>query len=1285
MRKSVVIFLFLAILLRISHCHAQVISGNFHRFSLDQGLSMNFINCIGQDRQGFIWVGTADGLNKYDGYKFTTYRNKPAVAGSISNNLILSVYVDKAGVLYVGTNDGGLNIYNREKDTFMALRHDPGNPASISSDRVNTIFEDHAGTLWIGTENGLDTFDRTTNTFTHYIREPANLNSLTCNMIRALAEDKSGNLWIGTENGLSILQANRKNFRHFHHQPGNPESLSRNAIRSLFIDSDEDIWIGTAFGGVNRFHKTTQSFSHLQYKPSDSNSIVGDYVAGICGDKEGNIWFATNFGVSVLDKRNKTLTSFQQDSYDDNSLVDNGLNTIFRDRDNNIWIGSIAGLTVKEAIPPKFEHVFHNPGNDQSLGNKDVYCFFEDKDKRIWIGLRLGFDLYNPKSKTFRHFTHFPDGQPIPTITSVYQDSHGDFWLGMYEGIARYNIEKGTVEMFSTANPEDSLSTPIRDIWYMQEDAKGELYISSYTKSLFKFNRAGNRFELFTWLDKKIQNIDPTSFYIDRQNNFWIGSERDGLLVINPEKNIYKRFKNDPELPNSISNNHILVIYEDEKGRLWAGTEGGLNLMDREKGSFVAFREEDGLPSNQINGIEEDAQGNLWISTNNGLSCFDTAGKKFRNYNIDDGLQHNEFRHRASARLSSGQMLFGGLDGFNIVDPSKIQINRQVPAVYITDFQIFNKPVTIGTENSPLSGSISETEEIVLSHRQSVLTFEFVALNYIVSRKNQYAYMMEGFEENWNYSGTQHKATYTNLDPGKYTFRVKASNNDGVWNETGTSLSIIINPPFYKTPVVKIMAAVLMLALLYAGFRIKTDRINKKNRRLEEGVQERTREIERQKQELAMNRDELKNLNLEISNQNEILERKVEERTQDLQATNEKLAASEEQLRNILDQTLRINQKLTESEARLAEAQQIARMGNLELNPETGLFTWSEETWRIFGVDRAAFLPSCENVLELIPPGFRDVFSDCFQGNHTTKESFNIEIQINKGINSPGWVLIIGKPVQDATGMVIKIVGIIIDITERKLAEEQLRFQNQELLRINAELDRFVYCASHDLRAPLSSLLGLINIFKIEPDEEARNRYLSLMQKSINKLDTFIQSIISYSKNSRLEISSQTVDFEELVKEAEETLQYMDRSKMVDIRLTTGGDSVFQSDVFRLKIIFNNLLSNAIRYSNPYVTSYVNILVKTEDQKAIIVISDNGCGIARENLNKVFDMFYRASETNVGSGLGLYIVKEVILALKGKIEIQSDLGKGTTVRIELPNLNQPDAALTSATGQQQQA
>ena len=1268
------LLLLLVFLLRISHSPAQEASGKFHRFSLDQGLSMNFITCIGQDQQGFIWIGTADGLNKYDGYNFTTYRNQPGILGSISNSLILSVYADKKGVLYVGTNDGGLNIYNREKDIFTSFTHNAEDTTSLNSNRVNAIFEDSNGILWIGTEEGLDAFDRETKTFTHYVNDPTNPNTVTSNMIRAMVEDQYGNLWIGTEEGISVLSPDRKTFRHYHHQADNPKSLSRSKIRSLFIDSEENIWIGTAFGGANLFHAGTQTFSHFKNNPSDPNSLLGNYVPGICEDKRGRIWFATNFGISVLNKKTGSITNYQRDHFDHSSLIDNGLNTIFKDRDNNIWIGSIAGLTVKEGIPPKFKHIYHNPGNAQSLGDKEVFCFYEDTSGKIWVGLRLGFDLYDPQTKTFQHFTHFPNGQQIPTVTSIYQDSFGDFWLGMYEGIARYNIEKGKLDYFTTANPRDLSSTPIRDVWYMQEDTKGNLYISCYMKSIFQFKREEERFELFTWEGKGIENIDPTNFYIDGQNNFWIGSARDGLLKVNREKNIFKRFKHDPQHASSISNNHILIIYEDERNNLWVGTKEGIHLMDRKKGTFVQFSVEDGLPNNQINGIQEDEQGRLWISTNNGLSCFDPAKKEFKNYDMDDGLQHNEFWHRASAKLKSGEMLFGGLNGFNIVNPAKIQINQTVPPVFITDFQIFNKDVMIGMEVSPLSKSISETEEIVLSHRQSVFSFEFVALNYIVSRKNQYAYKMEGFEEEWNYVGAEHKATYTNLDPGNYTFRVKASNNDGIWNEEGTALSIIITPPFYRTWLFYLFVAGLTLTLLYAGFKIKTDRISLKNKKLEAGVMERTREIERQKQELASNRDELKNLNLKISNQNEILERKVEQRTQDLQATNEKLARSEDQLRKILGQTLEINQKLVESEARLAEAQHIARMGNLELNLETQQFTWSDETYCIFGVEHDKFTPTYEKVLHLIPTDYRDIFHTSIQETIGSNESFNIEIQLKKAANLHSWVQIIGKPVQNGEGEVIKVVGIIIDTTERKQAEEQVRQRNQELLKINAELDRFVYCASHDLRAPLSSLLGLINIFKIETDEQAKMQYLALMQKSIHKLDTFIQSIISYSKNSRLEINAQPIDFKELVHETVENLQYMENSSRVDVQLNQSGEPVFVSDAFRLKIVFNNLLSNAIRYSNPYIASYVDINIKTEAQKATIEFQDNGCGIAKENLNKVFEMFYRASETNVGSGLGLYIVKEVIEAVEGKIKIQSELGIGTTIKIELPNLLQSDAS-----------
>jgi ligand-binding sensor domain-containing protein/nitrogen-specific signal transduction histidine kinase len=1258
----------LAFILTAFYSQAQEADTKFHRFTLDQGLSMNTISCISQDKQGFIWVGTADGLNKYDGYKFTVYRNNPRIAGSISNSLIVTLYVDKQGVMYVGTDNGGLNIYNREKDNFISYQHDPANPKSINSNRVNAILEDSRGVMWIATEKGLDSFDRKTKTFTHHVHDSNNSNSVTYDMIRALAEDKKGNLWIGTEMGISVLSSDRKTFWHYHHKQGDPKSLSANPIRSFFIDRENKIWIGTAFGGVSLFDEATHSFSSYRQDYSRPNQLLGDYVPGICDDKDGNIWFATNFGISVLNKQTNTFTNHQRDGFDNNSLVDNGLNTIFRDKDWNIWIGSIAGLALKEGLPPKFEHFVHNPIHPQSLGSKEVFCFFEDSDDRIWVGLRLGFDLFDRKTNTFKHYATFPNGQQIPTITSIYRDKNGEFWLGMYEGIARYDIERETCQIFTTSDPQNSSSTPIRDVWYMQEDDRGDLYISSFLKGIFRYVRKENRFDLFVWEGKDVHLIDPTSFYIDKQHNFWLGSARDGLLKVNREKGIYERFTQDASNPASICNNYILTIYEDKKGNFWIGTKGGLNLMNRKTGTFTTFRDDDGLPNNQINSIEEDAKGRLWLGTNNGLSCFNPVTSNFDNYNIDDGLQHNEFWHRASYKLKNGEMLFGGQDGFNIVNPSKIQFNHTTPPVYITGLQIFNKPAIVGAKDSPLSKNINELKEIILSYEQSVFSFEFVALNYIVSKKNRYAYKMEEFDKNWSYVETQRKATYTNLDPGRYTFRVRASNNDGVWNKTGTSIVIIITPPFWKTWLFKLFAALLAVATIYGGYKVKTNRINKENKRLEARVLARTREIELQKQELANNRDELRQLNHEMSNQNEVLEKKVEKRTQDLLATNEKLAASEEKLRQMLDQTLEINKKLTESEASLAEAQRIARLGSWEFDMLTRKYSWSEETYRIFGKPYGTDMPNYEEALQITAPEYRDLLHKTLQETIEHKKSFEIEVRINTDDDKPCWLLINGKPIENSEGKVYKLIGIIMDNTGRKLAEEQLKHQNQELRKINAELDRFVYRASHDLRAPLSSLLGLIAIFKMETSEVVRARYLEMMEKSIGKLDAFIQSIISYSKNSRLEVSVEPIDFQELFDETFENFKYMERSELIDKKLTVVGESAFYSDPFRLKIIFNNLISNAIRYSNPSISSYIHITVVTEEQKVSIEFEDNGCGIAEESLDKVFEMFYRASETNVGSGLGLYIVKEVIQTLDGSIQVQSRLGRGTTFTIQLPNM-----------------
>ncbi len=875
---------------------------DFQRLSSLDGLSQSNVTSVVQDKKGFVWIGTSDGLNQYDGYKFKVFRHDNTKKGSLSNSSIVTSFVDKAGVVYIGTHEGGLNIYSYETNSFTSYRHDPKVSSSISSDRVTAIFEDHKGDLWVGTERGLDIFDRKKKAFIHF------KGRVVSNLIRAITEDKSNNLWIGTEDGISVLNADRNTSTNYKNIPGDEKSLSANGIRALFTDSRGNVWIGTAFGGLNVLRRKSKNFIHYKHSKDDSSSLLGDYVPGICESRDGKIWVATNWGVSVLNENENSFENYISDPYDSKSLIDNGLNGIYCDLEGNIWVSSIVGLSVKDFHPPKFAHYKNLPGKAKSLGSKEVFCFYEDSQQRIWIGLREGFDQFDRKTNTFSHHRIKPGGQRVGTVTSFLEDSRNNFWIGTFdEGLQLYDREKGTYKSLKAYHSVTKQEIPLRDIWYIVEGTRGDIYISTFTTGVFKYNVRDNCFYSLSWPGKTIPERGVSALHIDKNETLFIGTNINGLYKINLQKGIYQQYSHNASRRSTISSNNIIHLHEDVKGRLWIGTNNGLNLM-KPSGEFEVFQEPEGLSNNTINSIEEDYQGSLWLGTNKGITRFKPDTRSFKIFSVKDGLQHNDFLPRSSFALYKGELVFGGLNGFNLFNPARINVNTSVPPVYITNFQLFNKPVPLGEKGSPLTKSMIETNRIVLKYWQSVFSFEFVSLDFSGIKNIQYAYKLEGFEKDWNFVGTENKASYTNLDPGEYTFLVKSTNTDGVWSKHPTRLSIVITPPFWMTWWFKALVFVVIAGGIYSIYLYRINKIKAQKAELEKQVEERTAEVRQQASELQNMNEELQVQAEELTVQTEELQNQSEHlhvlnEELHLQRENEQKAREEAEKANLAKST----------------------------------------------------------------------------------------------------------------------------------------------------------------------------------------------------------------------------------------------------------------------------------------------------------------------------------------------------------------------------------------------
>ena len=784
----------------------------FEHITTDAGLSKSSVTCILQDHEGFIWVGTFNGLNRYDGYEFTVYQYNQNDSHSISHNYISSMIEDEYGQLWVGTSDG-LNCYDRSKDNFKHYRHNNNNSASISDNQIEVVFEDSQHRLWIGTRNGgLNLFDRNNKSFIHYLHNEHDSNSLSSNFIQSIFEDSRGNLWIGHRDGaIDIFDDSNKKFNHATFQNKN---ITSSSVMTIVESKNGSIWLGTQGDGLYKIIYEDKEVKDVVHYSKSKSGITANIIYSLMVDRNGKLWIGTeDEGLNILDIQKGKFYYYKTVQLDQSSLNNNSIYDIYEDDIGNIWLGTYAGgINLLAAGRAYFQHYKHLPGNNNSLGFNIVNGFWEDEDKNLWIATGgNGLDLLDGKHKKFIHYNSENSAIAADVIMCLYEDNKNNLWIGTWAN-GLYQLDKKTQKITQYTKGKNGLGS--NNIFQIIE-AKGKLWLCTFWGGLTGFDSVNKTSIVYNTQNSDIIDDDLRSITEDYQGNFWIGTDV-GLDCFNPVTKVFKSYQHRDDDKNSLSKGFVSCLIESSDSTLWIGTTGGLDKLDRKTNSFIHYNKESGLPNNEIMCIVEDRNGMLWISTNKGMTRFDPKSEVFKNYDVSDGLLGNEFNTRSGYMTSRGEIIFGGNNGFNIFQPENLKDNPFVPRVVINDLKIFNKPVSIGGSDSPLQKNIIETKNLVFSYKQSVFSFSFVALNYICPEKNQYAYMMEGFDNDWNYVGSSRTATYTNLDPGYYVFRVKASNNDGIWNETGASLNIRIEPPFWRTWWAYLIEVILLIIILYS-------------------------------------------------------------------------------------------------------------------------------------------------------------------------------------------------------------------------------------------------------------------------------------------------------------------------------------------------------------------------------------------------------------------------------------------------------------------------------------
>jgi signal transduction histidine kinase/CheY-like chemotaxis protein/ligand-binding sensor domain-containing protein len=821
-----------------------------------------------------MWFGTQDGLNKFDGYEFRVYRNNPNRRNSLSDSYILRVFEDREGRIWLGTEDGGLNLFDRTTDSFRHYKHKPGDPKSLSHNKVMAIAQDKDGKIWVGTYGGgLNLFDPATGTFSHFVHNPANPRSLSHNLVSDIKVDKKGRVWVATfGGGLDLLDQARKGFVHYQHIPSDPASLSLNDITDLHEDAWGRLWVATEGGGLNLFDQERGTFTRFQHSTSNPNSISHNDVIAIEEDCDHNLWIGTrNGGISVMHPDLKTFTHHPCNEKNPDGLNNGSIYSLFRDKRGNMWVGTYSGgVNFMDHEPQKFTKWVQDKNNANSLSNNNILDVMEDSRGRLWIGTDGGgLNLYDKAAGTFTHYLNSrrPNSIGSNYVLCIFEDKVQNIWIGNYKG--GLNLFQNGQFLNMDRNESLGGKAPI-SISRIVEDKEGYLWLGTFGDGLLRYDKQKQVYTSFKQNKVRRGSLSHDvihALFVDRNGRLWVGTAGGGLNLYFPETGTFTSFLHDDNKPNSLSNNLVNSIYEDAKGQLWIGTNDGLNLFDPQTRSFTTYGEKDGLANHVIQAIREDARGVLWLSTNRGLSRFDPTTKTFRNYGINDGLQGNSYNRNASFKTRSGDMYFGGLNGLNHFHPDSLKDNQFVPPVYFTDFQVFNKSVSIGEAEGELKQHISEAKEITLSYRQSVFSFEFAALNYSQAEKNQYAYLLENFDKEWNYVGDKRTATYTNLDPGEYILRVKASNNDGIWNETGTSIKIIITPPFWETLWFRLLVLLVIVGSAVGYYQLRMNAVRIQKQHLERQVVERTSEVMQQKEELLLQASHLRVLNEELNEQ----------------------------------------------------------------------------------------------------------------------------------------------------------------------------------------------------------------------------------------------------------------------------------------------------------------------------------------------------------------------------------------------------------------------------------
>jgi signal transduction histidine kinase/ligand-binding sensor domain-containing protein/CheY-like chemotaxis protein len=831
----------------------------FEQLNVEDGLAQESVLAIAQDRQGFMWFGSQAGLSRFDGYRTVIYRNSVTDPDSLAENWVRVLHFDPLGRMWLGT-DGGLDRFDPRTRKFHHYLPQEAASRGNGNRHVRAVIDDGAGSLWVGTSDGLQRFDPATGRFAIWHSDPARTDTLAHDQVNSLALDKAGRLWIATPAGVDMLAPGATNFRHFQVRGAAGQTI---AVQTLLLDKEQNLWVGT-HAGMERWKLPPGVAAEPErVRLGDAEGLPSGTVMSAYQDAEGIVWVGMRTeGLFRWRAGEGRFVRYRHQVSDSHSLADNYVSSLFRDRAGTLWVGTwYNGASRVDLSSGGFARLVRDPDQPQSLSDNKVRTIVDAGGGKIWIGNNAGLNLYDPVTGANQNFTHRSGGTTSDENVTALWRAGGVLWVGYRNGVRRFDIARGQFGELLLTRGDPETDT----VRYLYGDRAGMLWVATRF-GLHQMDPATGKLRTFrhdpadagTLADNTVRPVLE-----DGQGNLWIGTFN-GLDLLDRKTGRFTHYRHNQQDPASLSHDEVHYLYEARDGAIWVGTASGLNRMERKANGEVRFRRylrKDGLADDSIAAILGDKLGQLWLSTNTGISRLDLASGTVRNYTGADGTIEGAYFDGSAMEAPDNTLYFGGFNGITAFDPVEIRENSIVPTVAITDFQVFNKTLRPGLASDGgtlLRHAIEYTDKITLGQHDAVFSFEFSALHYAAPQRNRFAYQLEGFDKDWVITDAGKRfATYTNLDPGHYTFRVKAANKDGIWTGQPAALEVTIMPPFWKSWWFRTIIGLLALGGGFGLYRARAQVQRSLRSRLEHQVNLRTSEVEQKNRLLQQQKQEL--------------------------------------------------------------------------------------------------------------------------------------------------------------------------------------------------------------------------------------------------------------------------------------------------------------------------------------------------------------------------------------------------------------------------------------------